>query len=245
MVWIVILVIVALLVIALITLYNRFVRLRNRVDNAWAQIEVQLQRRNDLIPNLVETVKGFAAQEERVLREVTEARAGSAAPALLPRRSRPRTSSRTRSASSRRRGALPRAQGNENFLRLQDELAGTENRLGVARKRYNDVVQRYNNAIQTFPGVVLAGPFNFEKREFFETDVTQREAPQVEFGADAAPTPAAPAAPPPRPQTRARAAHPVARRGSMRVTGTCGWGPAHITSRPARSSPIPSGIGEQ
>jgi LemA protein len=197
MVWlIVILVIVALLVIALIALYNRFVRLRNRVDNAWAQIEVQLKRRHDLIPNLVETVKGYASHERGTFEAVTEARAaaqGARGPA---------EAAAAEGLLSQALGRLfavaeayPELQADENFRQLQDELAGTENRIAVSRQVYNDTVLTYNNAIQTFPGVALAGPFNFTSREFFETDETQRAAPQVDFGTRA-PTPDAPAAPP-------------------------------------------------
>jgi LemA protein len=203
MVWIVILVIVALIVIALITLYNLFVRLRNRVDNAWAQIEVQLKRRWDLIPNLVETVKGYAEHERGTFEAVTEARANA------QRAQGPAETAAAEGILGAALGRLfavaeayPELQADENFRQLQDELAGTENRIAVSRQVYNDTVLTYNNAIQTFPGVVLAGPFNFEKREFFETDVTQREAPQVDFGADAAPAaPAAPPAPPADPGT--------------------------------------------
>ena len=196
MVWIVILVIVALLVIALITLYNRFVRLRNRVDNAWAQIEVQLKRRWDLIPNLVETVKGYAEHERGTFEAVTEARANA------QRAQGPAETAAAEGILGAALGRLfavaeayPELQADENFRQLQDELAGTENRIAVSRQVYNDTVLTYNNAIQTFPGVVLAGPFNFEKREFFETDETQREVPQVDFDRNAAP--AAPAAPSP------------------------------------------------
>ena len=196
MVWIVILVIVALLVIALITLYNRFVRLRNRVDNAWAQIEVQLKRRWDLIPNLVETVKGYAEHERGTFEAVTEARANA------QRAQGPAETAAAEGILGAALGRLfavaeayPELQADENFRQLQDELAGTENRIAVSRQVYNDTVLTYNNAIQTFPGVVLAGPFNFEKREFFETDETQREVPQVDFDRSAAP--AAPAAPSP------------------------------------------------
>ena len=197
MVWIVILVIVALLVIALITLYNRFVRLRNRVDNAWAQIEVQLKRRWDLIPNLVETVRGYAEHERGTFEAVTEARANA------QRAQGPAETAAAEGILGAALGRLfavaeayPELQADENFRQLQDELAGTENRIAVSRQVYNDTVLSYNNAIQTFPGVILAGPFDFEKREFFETDETQREAPQVEFGTGASPAPAAPAAPP-------------------------------------------------
>jgi LemA protein len=205
MVWlIVILVIVALLVIALIALYNRFVRLRNRVDNAWAQIEVQLKRRWDLIPNLVETVRGYAEHERGTFEAVTEARANA------QRAQGPAETAAAEGILGAALGRLfavaeayPELQADENFRQLQDELAGTENRIAVSRQVYNDTVLTFNNAIQTFPGVVLAGPFGFTQREFFETDETQREAPQVDFGRDAPATsaPAAPPAPPAEPGT--------------------------------------------
>ncbi len=199
MVWIVILVIVAVLALVLVTLYNRFVRLRNRVDNAWAQIEVQLKRRWDLIPNLVETVRGYAEHERGTFEAVTEARANA------QRAQGPAETAAAEGILGQALGRLfavaeayPELQADENFRQLQDELAGTENRIAVSRQVYNDTVLTYNNAIQTFPGVVVAGPFNFEQREFFETDETQREAPQVEFGRSTAPAaPAAPAPPAP------------------------------------------------
>ncbi len=206
MVWlIVLLVLLALIVIALIALYNRFVRYRNRVDNAWAQIEVQLKRRWDLIPNLIETVKGYAAHERGTFEAVTEARANA------QRAQGPAETAATEGILGAALGRLfavaeayPELQADENFRQLQDELAGTENRIAVSRQVYNDSVLTYNNAIQTFPGVVLAGPFGFARREFFETDETQREAPRVDFSpgaGTAAPSvpplaaPAAPAAP--------------------------------------------------
>ena len=199
MVWIVILVIVALLVGGLIVLYNRFVTLRNRVDNAWAQIEVQLKRRWDLIPNLVETVKGYAEHERGTFEAVTEARANA------QRAQGPAETAAAEGILGAALGRLfavaeayPELQADENFRQLQDELAGTENRIAVSRQVYNDTVLTFNNAIQTFPGVVLAGPFGFAKREFFETDETQREAPQVDFDRTSAP-PAPPAPAPPAP----------------------------------------------
>ncbi len=206
-VWlIVILVVVALLLLGLVVLYNRFVQLRNRVDNAWAQIEVQLKRRWDLIPNLVETVRGYAEHERGTFEAVTEARANA------QRASGPAETAAAEGILGAALGRLfavaeayPELQADENFRQLQDELAGTENRIAVSRQVYNDTVLTYNNAIQTFPGVLLAGPFGFLKREFFETDETQREAPQVDFspapGAPAAPPPAAPSAPPADPGT--------------------------------------------
>ncbi|MCZ7587379.1 MAG: LemA family protein [Gaiella sp.] len=204
MVWIIVLVvIVALIVLALITLYNRFVRLRNRVDNAWAQIEVQLKRRWDLIPNLVETVKGYAAHERGTFEAVTEARTNA------QRAQGPAETAAAEGILGQALGRLfavaeayPELQADENFRQLQTELSETENRIAISRQVYNDTVLTYNNAIQTFPGVVLAGPFGFGKREFFETDETQREAPRVDFtpgtgpAARATPPPAAPATPP-------------------------------------------------
>jgi LemA protein len=180
---IVILVVVALLVIALIALYNRFVRLRNRVDNAWAQIEVQLKRRWDLIPNLVETVKGYAAHERGTFEAVTEARAAA------QRAQTPADAAQAEGILGQALGRLfavaeayPELQADENFRELQAALDDTENRIAVSRQVYNDTVLTYNNAIQTFPGVVLAGPFGFAKREFFEMeDAAQREAPRVDF----------------------------------------------------------------
>jgi LemA protein len=183
-VWLlVILAIVALAVIVVIVLYNRFVRLRNRVDNAWAQIEVQLKRRWDLIPNLVETVKGYAAHERETFEAVTQARANA---------QQARTPEQSASAEGLLGQALgrlfavaeayPELQADENFRQLQTELAETENRIAVSRQVYNDTVLTYNNGIQTFPGVLLAGTFGFEKREFFELqDEAQREVPDVDF----------------------------------------------------------------
>ena len=190
MVWaIVILVLVALVAIALVVLYNRFVRLRNRVDNAWAQIEVQLKRRWDLIPNLVETVKGYAAHERETFQNVTEARAAA------QQAQTPAQSAQAEGILSQALGRLiavaeayPDLQADENFRQLQSELAETENRIAVSRQVYNDTVLTFNNSIQTVPGVFIAGFFGFTKREFFDVeDDAQREPPQVSF------TPGAPA----------------------------------------------------
>ncbi len=180
---IVLLAIVVLIVIAIVVLYNRFVTLRNRVDNAWAQIEVQLKRRWDLIPNLVESVKGYAAHERGTFEAVTAARANA---------QQAKTPAETAEAEGILGQALgrlfavaeayPELQADENFRQLQTELAETENRVAVSRQVYNDSVLTYNNAVQTFPGVVLAGPFGFSIREFFDVeDEAQREPPQVDF----------------------------------------------------------------
>ena len=184
MTWlIVILVLVAVVALLLVVLYNRFVRLRNRVDNAWAQIEVQLKRRWDLIPNLVETVKGYAAHERTTFEEVTRARTAA------QQAQTPAQSAEAEGFLAQALGRLlavaeayPELQADENFRQLQGEIAETENRIAVSRQVYNDTVLTYNNAVQTVPGVFIAGPFGFDKREFFDIeDDAQREAPQVSF----------------------------------------------------------------
>ena len=184
MIWLlVILGIVLLVVLGLVLLYNRLVQQRNRVDNAWAQVEVQLKRRWDLIPNLVESVKGYAAHERGTFEAVTEART---------RAQDAKTPAETAAAEGILGAALgrlfavaeayPELQADENFRQLQTELAETENRVAVSRQVYNDSVLTYNNTVQTFPGVVVAGPFGFSIREFFEVEEeAQREAPVVDF----------------------------------------------------------------
>jgi LemA protein len=183
-IWIlVILGLVLLVVVMLVVLYNRLVQQRNRVDNAWAQVEVQLKRRWDLIPNLVESVKGYAAHERGTFEAVTEARA---------RAQNAKTPAETAEAEGILGAALgrlfavaeayPELQADENFRQLQTELAETENRVAVSRQVYNDSVLTYNNTVQTFPGLVVAGPFGFTIREFFEVEEeAQREAPVVDF----------------------------------------------------------------
>lgn len=181
MLWIVIAIVVAL-VAALILLYNRLVTLRNRVENAWAQIDVQLKRRYDLIPNLVETVKGYASHERETFEAVTAARARAqsaqgpaeqgAAEGILGQ-----ALGRLFAVAE----AYPELQADENFRQLQDELAQTENRIAVSRQVYNDTVLTYNTTLQTFPGLLVAGPFGFSKKEFFEVEGEAREAPRVAF----------------------------------------------------------------
>ena len=184
MLWVLILLAVLLVVaFGLVALYNNLVRRRNRVDNAWAQIEVQLKRRWDLIPNLVETVKGYAAHERGTFEAVTEARAAAQAA------QGPAATAAAEGVLSQALGRLfavaeayPDLKASQNFLDLQSQLQDTENKVAVSRQVYNDSVLTYNNAIQTFPGVVFAGMFHFERREFFELpEEAQREAPRVEF----------------------------------------------------------------
>jgi LemA protein len=180
-IWILIGVAVALL-LGLVYLYNRLVTLRNRVDNSWAQVDVQLKRRYDLIPNLVETVKGYAAHERETFEAVTNARARAQSA------QGPAEQAQAEGILGQALGRLfavaedyPELQADENFRQLQEELATTENRIAVSRQVYNDTVLTYNNAIQTVPGLILAGPLGFSKREFFEAEEATREAPRVAF----------------------------------------------------------------
>ena len=166
---IVIIVIVVILAIALVGLYNNFVKLRNRVDNAWSQIDVQLQRRLDLIPNLVETVKGYAAHESGTLESVTAARTACMNATTPEQRAEAENvltgTLKTLFAVSEN---YPDLKANQNFLELQGELRDTEDKISYMRQSYNDTVMTFNNAIQTFPGVLIAGPFGFKARELFD-----------------------------------------------------------------------------
>jgi LemA protein len=181
--WIIVLAVVAILVLYLIAAYNGLVRARNQVDNAWSQIDVQLKRRIDLIPNLVETVKAYAAHEKSTLEAVINARNAAIAA--------PNTPAGQAAADNMMTGALrqlfalgeayPDLKANQNFLALQEELTATEGRVAYARQFYNDSVLSYNNKLQSFPTVLIAGMFKFDKREYFETDAASREVPKVQF----------------------------------------------------------------
>ncbi len=163
-------------------MYNSLVNLDESVNNAWAQVENQLQRRYDLIPNIVETVKGYAAHEKEVLTEVTRARAsvgGARTPEQIMQANNALSSALSRLLVVVER--YPELKANQNFIRLQDELAGTENRIAVERRRYNEAVQQYNKKIRSFPTVLFAGIFGFEKRAYFEAPEAAKEAPKVDF----------------------------------------------------------------
>lgn len=174
------LVVVALLVIGI---YNTLVRLRNQVDNAWSQIDVQLKRRHDLIPNLVETAKGYMTHERGTFEAITEARSKA-------------MGAHNVSEASKAEGQLtealskfmlvvenyPELKANQNFLSLQETLTSTENKIAFARQGYNDQVLFYNNKIQMFPSNVIAGMFSFAKRDYFEIEnEAERSVPQVKF----------------------------------------------------------------
>jgi len=175
-----------LLIAALLTLpgcgYNRLVAQGESTDAAWSEIDNQLQRRNDLVPNLVATVKGFADHEQEVLVQVTEARsrvAGAGTPADKMAASNELSSALARLLVVVER--YPDLKANQNFLRLQDELAGTENRLAVARMRYNDAARAYNTSAKSFPTVITAKIFGFEERPYFEAPAETKAAPKVQF----------------------------------------------------------------
>ncbi|MDQ3642128.1 MAG: LemA family protein [Actinomycetota bacterium] len=182
MITIIVVALVALLLLYVIVTYNGLVRLRNRIQNAWAQIDVQLRRRYDLIPNLVETVKGYAIHEKGTFEAVTQARA-NAINAQGP--------AEQAQAENMISGALkslfavseayPDLKANQNFLSLQEELSGTEGRISYARQYYNDAVLRMNTKIQSFPSNILAGMFGFKEHEYFEADDTSRGPVSVQF----------------------------------------------------------------
>jgi len=172
-----------IVVVAVIAIYNGLVRLRQEVRNAWSQIDVQLKRRHDLIPNLVETVKGYAAHEKQTLENVTKARSQAVQAHGVQEQAQ---------AESMLSGALgrlmlvveqyPDLKANQNFLALQEELTSTENRIGFARQHYNDSVMVLNTKIKTIPNNLIAGPFGFKEEPFFEIeDQAEREVPQVKF----------------------------------------------------------------
>ena len=173
---------VVLVGLYLVVLYNGLVGLRNRIEAAWAQIDVQLKRRYDLIPNLVETVKGYATHERETLDSVTRARAAAesaAGPAQQAAAENVLTNAlRSLIAVSE---DYPDLRASENFGQLQEELSATEGRIAYARQYYNDAVQRYNTKIQRFPAVLLAGALRFTEREYFEADDGSRGPVNVSF----------------------------------------------------------------
>jgi LemA protein len=179
---VVVILIVVVLLLWFVALYNRFVRMRNRVDNAWAQVDVQLRRRYDLIPNLVETVKGYASHERETFERVTQARAGAAGARTVEEQAQ---AENMLTAALRQLFAVaeayPELRANENFQQLQAQLEQTEGQIATSRQIYNDTVLMYNNGIQQFPGMIIAGPLGFVPRVYFEPDPASREPAQVDF----------------------------------------------------------------
>ena len=181
--WIIVTVVAVLLVFFVIGIYNGLVRRRKEVDNAWAQIDVQLKRRCDLIPNLLETVKGYAAHESGVLEKVTQARSA----AMAARGTGEKIAAETGLGGALRSlmvqvEAYPELKANQNFLALQEELTSTENKISFARQHYNDSATGYNTAKTLFPAVIFAGMFGFRDAELWQiADAAEREVPKVKF----------------------------------------------------------------
>jgi len=171
--------------------YNGFVRMDEEVKTAWAQVETQYQRRSDLIPNLVNTVKGYAAHERETLEGVVEARAKATSVNLSVDELTPETMARFQQAQEGVRSALgrllvvaeryPDLKANQNFQELQAQLEGTENRIAVARERFNTTVRAYNVSVRRFPAVIIAGMFGFDRKPYFQADEKAQQAPVVEF----------------------------------------------------------------
>jgi LemA protein len=178
----VLLVFIIVAAIAIIVPYNKLTRLDVQTSQAWAEVDNNLQRRNDLIPNLVATVKGYATHEKELFDHIADARARIGGAGTIPDKI---------NASNEMSGFLsrllviaenyPQLKANENFMKLQDELAGTENRLAVARNRYNEAVTNYNTAIRVFPSNILAGLFGFTAKQFFQAPESAKQVPQVTF----------------------------------------------------------------
>lgn len=174
----------AVIVFWLVGIYNGLVRLRNAVKNAWSQIDVQLKRRYDLIPNLVETVKGYAKHERETLEAVIQARqqAINITDNVLEKAKAENMLSQTLRSLFAVAENYPDLKANQNFLALQEELTSTENKISFARQYYNDSAMKYNNKTEMFPSNIVAGMFNFERADFFEVEAAeQREAPKVSF----------------------------------------------------------------
>jgi LemA protein len=165
-----------------VVIYNNLIKMRNRVENAWAQIDVQLKRRNDLIPNIVETVKGYAEHEKNLFENVTKSRAAVSSAQGV---------NETAEASNMLTSALksmfavvenyPDLKANQNFIQLQNELAKTEDKIAYSRQFYNDVVMKYNTSIETIPNNIVAGIKGFEKKELFEAPAEDRAVPEIKF----------------------------------------------------------------
>jgi LemA protein len=180
---IIILVIIVVLSLFIVSIYNSLIQLRNQVKNAWSQIDVQLKRRHDLIPNLIETVKGYMKHEREIMENITKYRSQAMDAGAVGEKAQ---------AESLLSGALgqlrvqienyPDLKANQNFLSLQEELTGTENKISFARQAYNDQVLFFNNKIQMFPSNIIANMFNFKEEEYFEIeDQREKEVPKVNF----------------------------------------------------------------
>ncbi|NLJ48389.1 MAG: LemA family protein [Candidatus Atribacteria bacterium] len=175
-------IIILIVVIYLISLYNRLVVLKNKVDNSWAQVDVQLKRRYDLIPNLVETVKGYATHEKEVFENIAKARQvaiSAQSPAEKSQAENQLTQALRQLFAVAE--AYPELKANENFMHLQNELSETENKIAYSRQFYNDTVFMYNSTIEKFPTNIFAGMLHFVKRDFFQVEEGEKALPEVKF----------------------------------------------------------------
>ncbi len=189
--WIAVLGVLAIIVLWIANVYNGFVAAEEQVESAWAQVENQYQRRADLVPNLVATVKGYASHESETLQGVIDARARATQITIDPSKATPEQLAAYQSAQGELSQALgrllalaenyPDLKANENFRDLQQQLEGTENRITVARQLFNDEAKKYNTDIRKFPNNLIAGAFGFEKKPYFEAEEGARQAPKVEF----------------------------------------------------------------
>ena len=174
-------IIIAAIIIYIIIIYNSMIRYRNYVRESWSQIDTLLKRRYDLIPNLIETVKGYMKYEEKVLTEIVEARSGLISGNKTEAMDANNMINQSLKSLFAVSEAYPDLKANKNFLMLQEELAGTENKIAYARKHYNEVVREYNIKIQTFPGNIFAGIFGFKAEVYFEVKDEEKEVPKVQF----------------------------------------------------------------
>lgn len=180
--WIIPIIIIAVVGLFVMILYNSLVSLRNRVKNSWAQIDVQLKRRNDLIPNLVNTVKGYMKHEKSVLENITKARS-----AVMTARDVKEKADASNALSNTLKSLFavsenyPNLQANQNFMQLQEEITGTENKIAYARQHYNDIVMHFNTKIETFPNNLLANTLGFKQQDLFKATEAERKNVKVEF----------------------------------------------------------------
>jgi LemA protein len=186
--WVIVVIVIAvLLALIVVAMYNKLVRLRNRAENAWAQVDVQLRRRYDLVPNLVEAVKGYAAHERGTFDEVTKARTAAQQAQTVEQQAQ---AENVLTAALGRLFAVaeayPQLRATENFQQLQSQLAETEQKIAVARQVYNDTVLSYDNALETVPTSIVAGLFHFQPRTYFQTEDVTRAAPSVQFSTEPA-----------------------------------------------------------
>ena len=179
--WLILVIIAAVLVLAVVFIYNSLIKLRVRVKNAWAQIDVQLKRRYDLIPNLISAVKGYMKHEKGVLEEVTKARTSLMSGSIDKRAKASNQITEALKSIFAVAENYPQLKANENFMQLQEELSGTESKIAYSRQFYNDSVMSYNESLQVFPKNLFAKMFGFKQEEFFGTEEKERKNVKVEF----------------------------------------------------------------